>query len=257
MTDQPTGDGQTAEAPATDAPVSESQEEVVDQQPTQTQESPETDTGKNEVEDQPPKENAAWAAMRAENKRLKEAVGVDPAYLNKLRSATSNEPVFAQRANPVNPDSDYEQVTNSLNWTQQQAVHANNEIANLKNQLEKQQDREAEDAYPELKTDPVFQQIVAEKKLAARVLGHDITTREIAGQVKKLLSRRESQVVAQTEAQTQQRMVAKQAAMAEPKGTTTGGSSTASSEELRQRVRKGDMSAATEVAKGLISDLEF
>lgn len=258
MTDDQTGEvSNTAEVPAQEVPASESPEEAVDQQQPAETVNPESETGTNEVDDKPPKDNAAWAAMRAENKRLKEAINVDPEYIEKLRGAVGPQEVVPQRYEPVTGDTDYTVVTDRLNWTQQQALRANEQIARLQNQLELQQDRAAEEAFPELKTDKAFQQIVAEKKLAARVLGKDVTTTEIAREVSKLLSRREEQVVAQTAANTKQQIIEKQAATAEAKGQTSGGISSQDDESLRNRVRKGDMEAQTQVAKGLIADLEF
>jgi hypothetical protein len=257
MDDQNMGEvSQAAVDPATDAPTSGSVNEVVDQQPTEAQ-STEAETVTNEVGDIP-KDNAAWAAMRTENKRLKEVLeDVDPEYLNKLRGATTPQEPMYQQFTPVSDDADYSEVTNRLNFTQQQAIRANEQLARMQQQMELQQDRMAEDAYPELKTDKVFQQIVAEKKLAARVLGHDKTTMEIAREVSKLLSRREEQVAVQTAQATKQEMLDKQAATAEAKGQSSAARYALDDESLRNRVRKGDSDAQTQVAKRLIADLEF
>jgi hypothetical protein len=258
MTDQQTGEQEPVEAPTQDIPESESSEEVVDQQQPTEAESPELETGKNEVDNQPPKDNAAWAAMRVENQRLKEAVSqVDPEYLERLRGATRNQEYAAPQVNQIAEDAEYSEVTRSLNWTQQQAAIANQKIAQLQNQLELQQDRQAEEAFPELKTDKVFQQIVAEKKLAARVLGHDRTTSEIAREVKSLLGRREEQLTAQVVQTTRQQDAETRAAIAEPRSTSSQGQSAANNEEVRHRVRKGDQDAQLDVARGLIADLEF
>jgi hypothetical protein len=130
-------------------------------------------------------------------------------------------------------------------------------VARLEQQLELQQDREAERAYPQLKTDKVFQQIVSEKKLAARVLGIDRTTSDIAEEVSKLLGQREEQIVAKTAQETKDQMLQRQAISSEPKGRTTGGQSGQSQEDLRQRVRRGDSGAEKEMAQSIIADLEF
>jgi hypothetical protein len=258
MQDEPkTGDEQKAEVPAEDVPSSESPEEAVDQPQPEEQENPETDTGKNEGSDVP-KDNAAWAKMRTENKRLKQTLDeVDPEYLERLRGATTSHSYPAQNVPDVTEETDYSQLTQSLNWTQRQAAQANQKLAELQNRLEEQQDREAEDAYPRLKTDKSFQQIVAEKKLAARVLGHNRTTKEIASEVERLLGQREQQAAVQSAEETEQRLAQKQAAIADARGTTSGGKTTVEDESLRVRVRKGDQEAASEVAKGLIADLEF
>lgn len=254
MIDEQAGEvSQEAPVEAQDVPASESQPEAADQQPMGTQD-PETETGENEVDT--PKDNATWAAMRVENKRLKEALeDVDPEYLNRLQSAVAPQEYTMPQVNPLNDDADYSEVTRSLNWTQQQALQSQQQIARLQNQLELQQDRMAEDAYPELKTDKVFQQLVAEKKLAARVLGKDVTTTEIARDVKRLLDRREEQVAVQAAQSAKQQVIEKQMATAEAKGQS--GAKQVVDEDLRYRVRKGDAEAQTEVARGLIADLEF
>ncbi len=256
MPDQIKGEDK-AEAPAQDAPPSESQEPVVDQPQTQKQESPETETGKNEV-GEAPKDNAAWAKMRTENKRLKEALdSTDPKYLESLRGAVGPQEYPQQTVPQVTQDADYTEVTRGVNFANAQAVQARRETAQLRNQLELQQDREAERAYPELKTDKVFQQIVAEKKLAARVLGHDRTTIEIAEEVSRLLGKREEQVVAKTAEETKEQILQRDVISKEPKGQTTSGRSPTDKEELKRRVHKGDAEAETEVAKDIIADLEF
>jgi hypothetical protein len=261
MADENMGEEQEVEAPTTDNPESESTEEEteVDQplEESEEQESPETETGKNE-DGNVPKDNAAWAAMRAENKRLKESLDeIDPEYIEKLRGATGPQNYQSPQVAPVTEDADYSDVTNRVNWTQNQVVQARQENAQLRQLLELQQDTQAEDAYPELKTDKQFQQIVAEKKLAARVLGHDRTTMQIAKEVRGLLTKRDEQTSVKAAEETKQQMIERQAATVEPKGKTSGGKSAIASEELRDKVRRGDSAAAEEMAKGLITDLEF
>lgn len=254
---QDTGDNITAEAAATDDPSSESNERPVDQQEVSKQ-GPETETGKNDEEGEVPKDNAAWAQMRLENKRLKETIAdVDPEYFEKLRGATQPQVYQGQQTPQVSADDDYSKVTQNLNWTSNQASQAVREVRNLQAQLELQQDREAERAYPEMKTNKVFQQIVAEKKLAARVLGHQKTTLEIADEVNRLFKQRDEEVTAKTTQQVKETILERHAISSEPRGQTTGGRSGVSNEELRMRVRKGDSAAQEEVAKGLIADLEF
>jgi hypothetical protein len=263
MVDPNTGE-ETAEVPATDIPQSESQEQTVDQPEVQKQENPETDTGTNEVSDIP-KENAAWAAQRVankklaeENERLKKAVStVDPAYLETLRSAVSPLDSTPPQVPQVQGDAEYGQVTQNLNWAAQQAALSRQEVNKLRQQMELQQDREAERAFPELKSDKVFQQIVSEKKLAARMLGYDRTTYEIAQEVQDLLGKREEQVVAKATENATKQVLQRQAISSEPRGTTSGGRSTVTNDELRTKVRQGDSQAQTEVAKNIIADLEF
>lgn len=257
MPDSPTGEIETVEAPTTDVPESESQPQEADQPQEETQESPESETGKNEVEDNPPKDNAAWAALRVENKRLKEAIStVDPEYLEKLRGANAQQD-YNPQYQELNDDVEYSQVTKAVNSAQAEAIRANQRIAKLQAQLELQQDRQAEEAFPELKSDKVFQQIVAEKKLAARVLGHDRTTLEIAREVHNLLKRKEEQVVAQTTQTVKQQQVESRQAIADARGVTTNGRSSVADEEMRVRLRKGDTQALEDTARRIIGNLEF
>jgi hypothetical protein len=196
--------------------------------------------------------------MRTENKRLKEVVdSVDPQYLESLRSVTQPQSYTPPQVPQVNGDADYNQVTQSVNWANQQAANANTQLAQMRRQMELQQDREAERAYPELKQNREFQQIVAEKKLAARVLGHDRTTLEIADEVHRLLSRRDEQVAAKATQETKEQIAQRQAISSEPRGQTSGGQSSVRNEEQRMKVRRGDSQATQEMAKGLIADLEF
>jgi hypothetical protein len=255
MVDQTQGEVK-AETPAQDTPLSESQEQVVDQPQTQTQ-VPETETV-NDKAGEVPKDNAAWAAMRTENKRLKEVIeSVDPTYLERLKGAVAPQEYPQNQVPQVTGDAEYQQVTQGVNFANQQANRALQEASKLRNQLELQQDREAERAFPELKSDKVFQQIVAEKKLAARVLGHDRTTYEIAEEVSRLLGKRDEQVVARTAEETKDQMLQAKAISSEPKGQTTAGKPTGDNDELRMRVRHGDSKAEEEVAKRIIGDLEF
>ena len=247
---------ETAEAPAQDVPASTSAEEVVDQQQPTEQESTETETGKNEVDI--PKDNAAWAKMRVENARLKEVINqVDPEYLEKLQTALRPQEYPNQPVQQLPEDADYSQVTQELNQLKLQAARSQQENARMRNLIELQQDKQAEEAFPDLKTDKVFQQQVAEKKLVARVLGQEKTTLEIAREVDNLLRKRDEQTAVKVVQATKQQMVEAQAAMAEPQSTTSNGRSAVEDETLRHGMRKGDMNATTEVAKGLIADLEF
>lgn len=259
MTDQQqqTGEEQVVEAPTQDIPESESQEQVADQPQAQQQESPESETGQNEGSDVP-KDNAAWAKMRTENKRLKEVLDtVDPEYLDRLKGATQPQTYQQQQVQQITGDADYEQVTQSINYANSAAARAQQQVAQLQQQIELQQDREAERAFPELKSDKAFQQIVAEKKLAARVLGHQRTTLEIAEEVSSLLGKREEQIAVQAAQKQKDQMIQAQAISSEPRGKTTGGRSLVQDDELRNRVRRGDSEATTEVARNLIADLEF
>jgi len=260
--DEPTGVEEKVEAPTADSPESESPEEKPEadqpQEEPKEQESPESETGKNEEGEEAPKDNVAWAKMRKENKRLKKALeSVDPEYLAKLKEATIPQSYKTPEPSYLPEDADYTQVTGTLNATQQEMMRLRQEVAEQRRQLELAQDKQAEEAYPSLKTDKVFQQMVAEKKLAARVLGQERTTLEIAREVNNLLSRREEQVAAKSAQEKEQEIAEKRQAIAEAKGVTSGGKSAVKDEKLRERVRKGDMEATTEVAKKLIANLDI
>lgn len=261
MTDNQSGVQEQVVAPTQVDPATTSQPEVVDQQPNVTQ-TTETETVENEAS--VPKTNAAWAAQRVANKRLEEenarlhevVSSIDPEYLNRLREMnTPQVPQFA--AQPLAEDADYTQVTQGLNLTNQAIQRQNQELANLKYQIELAQDKQAEEAFPELKSDKDFQQIVAEKKLASRMAGLNKTTIEIARETKRLLERRDQRVSVQSAEQTKQQIIEKQVATAEPTGNTSGGNSAVDNEAFRSRVRRGDTQALEELGKNIIAGLEF
>lgn len=220
---------------------------------------PETETGNNEEIDAPPKDNKAWAALRVENKQLKKAVeesGVDAEYLEQLRGI--NKPVEVQpQYKQITPDTDLDTVTQTINQAQHEAYQSRQEIARMRAQMEEREDLDAMQAYPRLKTDDVFQQIVAEKKLAARVLGRNRSTLEIAREVDKLLSRSEEQVALRAGEEAVARETAKRQASTEVQSNTSSGRSAYTNDELSLRARKGDRSAQVEKAKALIADLDF
>jgi len=258
MTDQQLTEEQVVETTTQDGSVSEA--EV--QQPGQVEEEAqtvETGTTQNNEAEEAPKDNAAWAAMRVENKQLKqiaEAVTQDQEYFNRLQEVNRYTPQAPQPIQ-VTEEAEYPQTIQAINQANILARNANQEIIQLKTQLREREDKEAETAYPELKTDPIFQQLVAEKKLTSTFLGRPRTTIEIAEEVRKILGKREQEISAKVEQQTTQRMIEKQVATAEARTTTSGGSSSTSDDELRHMVRKGDRNARIEQAKGLIADLDF
>lgn len=216
-------------------------------------------TQKNEEINAPPKDNKAWAAMRVENKQLKKAVeesGVDAEYLEQLRGITRTQEA-QPRFSPVSPDTDLDTVTQSINDARHEAYQTRQEMSRMKAQMEEREDLDAMKAFPRLKTDDVFQQIVAEKKLAARVLGRNRSTLEIAREVDKFLSRSEEQVALRAGEEAVARETAKRQASTEAQSNTSSGRSAYTSDELSLRARKGDRSAQVEKAKALIADLDF
>ena len=251
-----------AEQTVQDNPMSEEPQTEPEEVQEEVQEPVETETTE-ETNDSPktPKDNAAWAAMRVENKKLKKALeqsGVDAEYLERLEQATSNQPAYSQQPQQVTEDDELPRVTGAINQTQQQVFQTHKELINLKNQIRESEDREAEMLYPDLKTDKVFQQLVSEKRLASEVFGKHRRTAEICAEVNKLLSRRDDQVKAQTRQETEKQMLEKQRVTAETHSISSDGHSSATDEELRTRVRKGDQEAVTElVKKKLLGGMDF
>lgn len=260
MADEQMGE-EVVEQTTQDEPQSEVQEDdrPQDQEPVER----ETTASQEETnaDPEPPKDNAAWAAMRVENKRLKQALeetGVDSEYLEQLQQVTRQNPQQQPGYKQVTNDSDVETVTSSINSANHIAYQTRQEIAQLKAEIREREDREAEYAYPELKTDPLFQQIVAEKRLAAEVLGRRRPTLEIAREVKNLLSRREEQVTAQAMEQGKKQVLAKQQATMEAKTVTSSGQSSYDDEDLRSRARRGDRAAQEQLVKDkLLAGLDF
>lgn len=258
MSDSNTGVNEVVEQTTQDvAPTTEAQE--IDQsqvaQPVETE-----TTAQSNEEVQPPKDNAAWAAMRVENKKLKEALhetGVDAEYLERLKGVLQPQQV-PQGYRAVTQDDDLGAVTQSINQAQQTAYITRQEIANLRNELREREDREAEAAYPELKSDPVFQQIVAEKKLAAEITGRKRPTAEIAREVRNLLSRRDQQVSAQAQEDAKASMLAKEQATREARTSPSNGQSSYDVDALKQRARRGDRAAQEQLVKDrLLGGMDF
>lgn len=219
----------------------------------------ETETTQNNEAEEPPKENAAWAKMRVENKQLKqiaEAVTHDSEYFKKLQEANQYQP-YVPDIQPITEEADYGQTINAVNQAQRIAQQANYQLAQMRQEILKQQEREAYQRFPELKTDQVFNQLVAERKLVATQLGQPMTTVEAAEMVKGDLERYAKQYSAKAEEQTKQRMAEKKIAIAEPKSTTTAGASSTADDELSYRARRGDRTAQVEKAKRLLEGLDF
>jgi hypothetical protein len=251
-----------AEQTAQDKPMSEEPQIESDQTQEEVQEPVETETTV-EPNDSPevPKDNAAWAAMRVENKKLKQALeqsGADAEYLDRLKQATSLQPYVSRQPQQVTENDELPKVTGAINTTQQQVFQTHQELINLKNQIRESEDREAEMLYPDLKTDKAFNQLVSEKRLASEVLGKHRRTAEICAEVSKLLSRRDDQVKAQTRQDTEKQLLEKQRATAEIKSTSSDGRSTADDEEQRMKIRRGDMEATQDmVKKKLMTGMDF
>lgn len=237
-----------------DQPQSEPQE--VEQPQEDPESAPQAEDTDETLTNEVPDKNAAWAAMRAENAKLKRALedtGVDPQYLEDLRQVTQHSPEY--QPSQITPDDDYDKVTGAVNQTSQVASSALREASMAKKMMREMEDRMAEMEYPELRTDPGFQQLVAERRLALEITGKRQPTVEIARSIKKQLDRYREQVVAQTTQQQQERQTAKQQATAQPQTQTSSGRSAMTDDELRHRFRKGDESAQMAVADQIIGDL--
>lgn len=239
------------------------QEEVATPQakekPAESETAEETQSNE-EVEDSTPKDNKAWAAMRVENKKLKEQLeetGVDAEYLEQLKNVTRGQDVKGPNPQAITEDTEYGTAIQGINEARQLAYQTRQELAQLKRERLEAEDREAENAYPGLKSDQLFQQMVAEKRLASEVMGRHRPTIEIAREVDKILSRRGQQVQAQATEEAERRQAEKQTATAQPQTSTSQGNSGYDSDSVRKGVRKGDRTAQTEMAKGIIADLDF
>jgi hypothetical protein len=229
----------------------DAQPEPVEEETTASSEDTNTDTQ--------PKDNAEWAKRRIENKRLKEAVNrseVDQTYLDKLLGVTSPD-VYSNQSQQVKftEDTDLDTVNKTVNYALAEAASAKAEANRNRRETE---DMIAEQAYPELKSDPLFQQLVAEKRLSSEVLGHRRRTIDICREVDTLLSQRDQRAAAQAEVKTQQRMVNKQTATAEVNTSSSQGRSTFNQNELRQRIHRGDRDALSESIKNtILADIDI
>lgn len=221
-----------------------------------------TEIENQEVEQSVPKSNEAWAKLRVENKRLKEQLtqtGVDSDYLEQLRSVTKPYTQQPRQSMPydneITPDSDVDTVIREVRQAREEAQRARADVQSSRREWE---DQIAEERFPELKTDDLFMQLVAEKRLAAEVLGKKRTTVQIAQEVSDLLKTREAQVEQKTRETDQRRSVVKAQAQTDVVGQTSGGVSTQNDDELRMRIARGDMDALTSRLKNnLLKDLEF
>jgi len=242
------------EIDAVEETADEPQSEPEVQETEQTE--PESAQADETLTTEAPEKNAAWAAMRAENKRLKEALdasGVDAQYLEDLKSVTQSSPEY--QPTQVSPDDDYDRVTGAVNQTSQVAASAYREVNNLKNTIREMEDKQAEIMYPELVSDPIFQQRVAERRYVLSVMGKSKSTSEIAREVKQEVEFYRGTASAQTQKQVLQRQQEKQQATAQPSTQTSGGRSTLTSDEVRYGVRKGSEAAGIKLAESITGDL--
>lgn len=253
---------QVTEQTVQDKPISKDQVQEPGQAQENEQKPVETETTvKSNDNPEPPKDNVAWAAMRVENKRLKQALeqsGADADYLNRLHQVTKPQPDYQPQPQIVTENDELPRVTAAINQSQRATYQTRQELAQLRHQIRESEDREAEMLYPELKTDKAFQQLVAEKRLASEILGKHRRTAEICAEVDKVLSRRDEQVKVQTRQETEQQLMEKQRVTAEARTTSSIGKSSIADEELRLRARKGDIDAQTElVKKNLLAGMDF
>lgn len=237
----------------------ESVEQTVQENPTpeieETQQPVETETTAEDQEqsgfeetndEQPPKENAAWAKMRAENKKLKEQVSqqpIDEGYLQDLNQFNSADPYHQDYQ--FSEDTGLDEVTRAINEANKVAKESSSRVRHLELQLEEQ---EMFTHFPHFKGDKLAQQLIAEKKLASSFTGRNRKYVDIAREVDSLLRKNREEVEAQTRETEQQRYAQKQAGIMQTQGTTSGNAQT-DLDDLRMRARRGDRHAQEEILK--------
>lgn len=241
------------------------EQEVVEQT---TQDIPESETQPSETEtealetveeseepneEQAPKANAAWAAMRLENKRLKERAAqpqVDDQYLQELNQMTGAAPQYQDQQ--ITEETDLSQVSQSLNQAQRTAYDASQRVRQLELTLEEQ---EMFNSFPHAKEDKLFQQLVAEKKLVSRVMGREKRYVDIAREVDSLI-RKDRDQAAEVARQTEKQLnIERQAATTQTPSYSSAGNSGNDTDDLRLRARRGDRTAQEELAKRKLGDL--
>lgn len=223
----------------------------------------ETETEANEAqaleetnEEQAPKENAAWARLRVENKQLKEKVAqqdVSDDYLQELNQMAGASP-YAYQEQQITPETDLTQVSTSLNQAQKMALEASQRVRNLEIQLEEQ---EMFAQYPHAKEDKLFQQLVAEKKLVSRFMGKERRYSDIAREVDAIIRKDRDQAAEQARQSEKQMQVEKMAATTQTPSYSSNGNTGDDRETLRMRARRGDQSAQVELTKRLLGDISF
>lgn len=252
MTDQEMGEKEV-EQTTQESPTLEAEETQLEdqQQPVEaetTAEDQETDTEETNDE-QPPKENAAWAKMRVENKQLKQQVQqqpqIDEGYLQDLQGFTNQANTYHQDLQ-FSENTGIDEVTQAINAANRAAKESSARVRQLEIQLEEQ---EMFNSFPHFKQDKLAQQLIAEKKLAASFTGRERRYVDIAREVDSLLRKNREQVEAETRETEQKKFVQKQAATTQTQGTTTGGGQQTDLEDLRMRARRGDRHAQEEILK--------
>lgn len=234
--------------------TSENQEPEMElEQPSET----ETEASYEETnESEPPKDNAAWAAMRVENKRLKEQLSqqpqVDEEYLQEARNFANATGGYYQ-PQAFDESSDLEQVSRAINQANQVALEASSRTRQLEIQLEEER---MFNQFPHFKEDKLAQQLIAEKKLVSKTLGRERSYTEIAREVDKLIRRDREQVEAQVRESERQSTAQKMAATTQtPSYTSTGIGD--DRESLRMRARRGDVKAQAELMKPHLEGIDF
>jgi hypothetical protein len=224
-----------AEVEATEEATSEV--ENTQQDPVET-ETTVTETSTDEAnENLAPKDNKAWAAMRTELKRLKEAEGqssVDAQYLKEL------EDIGKQEYQPQVTQQQYQGMDETTRAITQANENSRRAIIEANNNRREVEDMLAEERFPELKTDPVFKQLVAEKRLASEVMGKRKTTIVIATEVAKLLNIKQQQADLQADERAKKEQAQRQVAVTEGRTESSQGKSTYDNNEARIKIAHGD-----------------
>lgn len=229
-----------------------------EQQPTETETvaQDQVTEGEETNEEQAPKDNAAWAKMRVENKRLKEQVSQvapDDGYLQELNQMAGAAP-YQYQEQQITENTDISQVSQSLNQAQRIALEASQRVRQLEISLEEQ---EMFNSYPHAREDKLFQQLVAEKKLVSRFMGKEKRYVDIAREVDGLIRRDRDMAAEQARQSEKQIQVEKAAATTQTPSYTTAGNNSDDMEDLRSRSRRGDRGAMEERLKRKLGDISF
>jgi hypothetical protein len=234
-----------------------SEVEEIQQDPVESETTDLEPSTEEQNEDTAPKDNKAWAAMRAELKRLKEAEAhsnVDADYLRELETLTGREQYQPPRIDPQQYE-EMDETQRQILEAREEARRARLEVNNFRRESE---DRLAEERFPELKTDPLFKQLVAEKRLVSEVMQKGKTTLQIATEVSNLLGKQRQQSELVAEESVRQQQAQKAVATSEGATAPSGGRSTFNDEETRQRIARGDQQFTTEHLKNkYLEGLDF
>lgn len=232
------------------------QEEIEDIQP-------EDNPDEIEGEEESPS-NAAFAKLRAENKRLKELAEqtqVDSEYLNSLKSVAKpwESPDYRMpQFNPgINDNTTYDQLNQQMAQLQQQAYQATQEAERTRMEMEETM---AKQKYPDLFADKEAEQIMAEKLITAKVTGQRKSVMQIAEETARIFQRRQEAMQVEANQQAKARVETKRTADVQTPGTATPPSHQAQENEdaIRNQIRRGNMEATESYLKDrVLKNMDF